>query len=74
MNADSIESSALHLSASERAKLAHKLLLSLDEQSEADIAQAWTAEAVRRADQINKGLVETISAQEAQTAALNILK
>ena len=45
MNAETIEHNALHLPMQQRAELAHKLLLSLEEQSADEIAQAWHAEA-----------------------------
>eukprot|EP01031_Cornospumella_fuschlensis_P022296 gene22296-27259_t len=49
MNHQTLEHSALHLPVHERAALAHKLLISLEYQSTADIEKAWHAEAQRRA-------------------------
>lgn len=74
MDTDTLEATALHLPAAERAALAHKLLLSLEVQSESDIEQAWHAEAQRRADQIIRGESTTLSAEEAQAAARALLK
>jgi hypothetical protein len=54
--------------------LARKLLLSLDEQSEEEIAQAWHAEAVCRAEEIDSGLTDTVSAEEARAAAHALLR
>ena len=64
MNAETIEHNALHLPMQQRAELAHKLLLSLEEQGADEIAQAWHAEAARRAAEISSGLVDTVSAEE----------
>lgn len=74
MNASLIEYEALHLPVSERAKLAHKLLLSLDNMSESEIGDAWLDEAVRRADEIDQGLVQLIPAGEVSRKARNLLK
>ncbi len=40
MNTETIEQAALHLPMQQRAELAHKLLLSLEDQSEDEIAEA----------------------------------
>lgn len=48
-------SSALALPARERARLAHELLNSLDEASDADAADAWVAELQRRAAEARTG-------------------
>lgn len=74
MNAETIEDTALSLPLQQRAELAHKLLLSLEEQSEAEIADAWRVEAMRRAEEIDSGQVETISAEEAGAAVRALLK
>lgn len=49
MSFEQIEDTALQLSEGERAKLAQKLLLSLDILSESEIAEDWLIEADRRA-------------------------
>jgi putative addiction module component (TIGR02574 family) len=74
MNAKTLESTALHLPAQERAALAHKLLLSLEDQSESDIRLAWEAEAQRRAQQIRTGETTTLPAQDVRIAAQSLLK
>jgi len=74
MNAETLEETALQLPASERAELARKLLLSLEEQSEEEIAEAWHAEAARRASEIDSGLADTVSAEEARSAAHALLR
>ena len=74
MNTKTLETSALQLPAQERAALAHKLLLSLEDQSESDISQAWETEAQRRAQQIRLGETTTLPAQDVHTAAQSLLK
>lgn len=48
-------SDALALPARERAKIAHELLLSLDEGADADAAEAWVAELEQRAGEVRSG-------------------
>ena len=74
MNTETLEQTALHLPVKQRAELARKLLLSLDEQSEEEVAQAWHAEAVRRAEELDRGLTDTVSAEAARAAALALLR
>lgn len=52
-------SSALALPARERARIAHRLLLSLDEGADADAAEAWIAELEQRAREVRSGSVAT---------------
>ena len=74
MNAETIEHNALHLPMQQRAELAHKLLLSLEEQGADEIAQAWHAEAALRAAEISSGLVDTVSVEEARRLAHALLR
>ncbi|MGR8998558.1 MAG: addiction module protein [Gammaproteobacteria bacterium] len=74
MDTVTIEREALHLPVSERAKLAHKLLLSLEDMSESEIEAAWLDEAERRAREIDQGLVRLISAEEVSRKARNLLR
>jgi putative addiction module component (TIGR02574 family) len=74
MNTETIEETVLQLPMQQRAELAHKLLLSLEEQSEDEIAQAWHAEAARRSAAIDSGVVDTVSAEEARAAAQTLLR
>ena len=48
MNTDELEAEALKLDAKARARLAEKLLLSLDDLSEQESTDLWAAEAQRR--------------------------
>ena len=74
MNTETIEDTVLQLPPQQRAELAHKLLLSLEEQSEDEIAEAWRAEALRRSAEIDSGLVDTVSSEEVSAAARALLK
>jgi len=74
MDTETIEETVLHLPMQQRAELAHKLLLSLDDQSEDEIAEAWRIEAQRRSAEIDSGAVKTISAEEASAAVRLLLK
>jgi putative addiction module component (TIGR02574 family) len=53
MSVEELESQALKLDPHSRARLAEKLLLSLDELSEQESAQLWAAEAQRRDAQMD---------------------
>ena len=74
MNTEAIEETALHLPPQQRAELAHKLLLSLEELNEGEIAEAWRVEALRRAAEIDSGLVDTVSAEEVSAAVRALLR
>ena len=74
MDTNIIEHEALHLPISERARLAHKLLLSLEELSELEVEDAWFDEAERRAREIDDGLVQLIPAEEVSRKARQLLK
>ena len=74
MNATSLEEAALRLPLEERAALTHKLLLSLEEQSEEEIARAGHGEAARRAAEIDSGMADTVSSEEARSAARLLLR
>ncbi len=60
---EDIEAAALQLPTSDRAKLAERLLISLDEDDE--ILASWVAEAERRTDAFDRGEMETIDFDEA---------
>ena len=74
MNTETIEDTVLHLPPQQRAELAHKLLLSLEEQSEDEIAEAWRVEALRRSAEIDSGSADTVSSEEVSAAASALLK
>jgi putative addiction module component (TIGR02574 family) len=56
---------ALSLSISERAELAHRLLLSLDESHDEEAEAAAVHEALRRSDEIDRGVVRPVPLAEA---------
>lgn len=74
MNTETIEQAALQLPIQQRAELAHKLLLSLEEESDDEIAQAWHTEAIRRAAELDSGQADTVSAEEVRAAAQALLR
>ena len=57
---DQLTTEAMHLPVSSRAELAERLVESLDFSEEDEIKQAWTAEAIRRRDEVRSGEVKTI--------------
>jgi len=61
---DEIITAALQLSIEERAQLAGRLLLSLDEPSESELEQLWLEEAERRLKEFREGRVRGIPADE----------
>lgn len=74
MNIQSIEQEVLHLPVEERARLAEKLLSSLDDLSEQEIEKLWLLEAQRRAAEIDNGTVQLISAEEMEQRVQAILQ
>lgn len=72
-----VESEALELSARERAALAHRLIVSLDEGPDDDpteVELAWEAEIQRRLDSWRRGEVEPIPSSEVFAKARSLLK
>lgn len=74
MNIETIYHEALALAPQERTQLAEQLLSSLDTLTETEIEQLWLHEAARRADEIDKGLVQFIPADVVHQEALALLK
>jgi putative addiction module component (TIGR02574 family) len=64
MNARLIEKEALALPIDKRARLAQRLLESLDDVSEAEAERLWAQEAMRRAREIDEGKVQLVSSEE----------
>jgi hypothetical protein len=58
MTVKNIEKKLLELNVKSRAKLANKLLSSLEELSETEIEKLWAEEALRRNEEISKGKVK----------------
>jgi putative addiction module component (TIGR02574 family) len=65
---------ALSLPVEERARLVRQLLESLDTLPSAEVEQLWLEEAARRADQIDRGEVKLVPADEVLAKARALLK
>jgi putative addiction module component (TIGR02574 family) len=64
---EKLEAQVMELSEKERAYLAQRLLVSLDDMGEddpAEVEQAWSDELRRRIDEVENGTVEMIPAEE----------
>lgn len=64
MKPSALAKQALDLPIKERAKLAQRLLASLDDLSEPEAEKLWVIEADRRAKEIKDGKVKSVSAEE----------
>jgi len=69
-----LESEALKLSRRERARLAQKLIRSLDEEVDADAEKLWLQEAERRLGELKSGKVAGIPAEKAIQKARSTLR
>jgi putative addiction module component (TIGR02574 family) len=69
-----IESEALQLPPKERARLAQRLLASLDETADRDAEQVWLQEAERRLDELESGKVTGIPAEQVFKRARSTLR
>ena len=74
MDSTTVEYEALRLPPEDRAKLAQKLLLSLDTLSEEELKQAWLIEANRRARELDRGETKPISAEEVRQKAKALMR
>jgi putative addiction module component (TIGR02574 family) len=74
MDFKTIEDDALHLPPEDRAKLAQRLLLSLDLLSDTEIEESWLVEAQRRAREIDRGEVQPVPAEEVMRKARALLR
>ncbi len=74
MNIEQLEQQLLQLPQDERARLAHKLLLSLDAPSDEEIAAEWLEEAKYRAEELDNGTVNPVPAEEVQRKARRLLR
>ena len=61
---ESLTEKALRMGAGQRARLAHVLIQSLDEETDADAEQQWDAEIARRVREIRQGRVRGIPASK----------
>ena len=71
-----IEQELLHLPQAERARLAHRLIVSPDEDlpSDEDIEATWIEETKRRDAEIEHGDIQPIPAEEAMRRVSDCLK
>lgn len=69
-----VEKEALELTLQERAKLAQRLLESLDEVSVQEAEELWLDVASARAAEIDSGSVKLVSAEELEDRVQAILK
>ena len=74
MTATEFQQAVLHLPKQQRAQLAHLLLESLDQPSEANIQQLWVYEAERRAGEIDRGEVQLVTAKELEVEIQAVFK
>jgi putative addiction module component (TIGR02574 family) len=74
MNLLQIESEALGLPVQDRAALAQRLLLSLEEVSESEFEQLWSDESVRRVSDFETGKSLSISGEEVAKKARALLR
>jgi len=74
MNTAQIESEALSLPVEERALLAHRLLLSLEEISEPAFDRLWGEESAQRAAEVDAGRVQAVSGEEVARKARALLR
>ncbi len=74
MDPQMIEHEALLLAPEDRAKLAQKLLLSLETLTEEESEQAWLIDADRRARELDSGDVQPISSEEVRRKARALLR
>ncbi len=68
---DEVITAALRLSIEERAQLAAKFLLSLDEPSESEVERLWLEEAERRLNAFREGRVQGKPADDVFRRAMN---
>jgi putative addiction module component (TIGR02574 family) len=72
-----LEAEALDLPPSDRAALAHRLIVSLDDSPDEDpteVELAWEQEIQRRVEEYRRGEVQTISSAEVFAKARALLK
>ena len=69
-----LESQALKLSRRERARLAQRLISSLDSEVDADAEKLWLAEAERRLAELKSGRIAPIPAEKVMKKARSALR
>ena len=74
MDLKQIQEEALSLPEDDRAALARKLLMSLDNPSEEEIEEAWLVEASRRARELDQGIVQAVPSEDVMAKARALLR
>ena len=74
MNARAIEKEALELPVEKRAKLAQRLLESLENLTESEAEKLWLHEAERRANELDEGKVRLVKSEELERGVRKRLK
>lgn len=74
MNHQSIEDEALHLPREKRAQLIQRLVLSLESPSEEELKSDWLLESRRRAEELDNGLIQAVSADDLMKKARALVK
>lgn len=64
MSKEELESAVMCLRAEDRARLAHRLIASIDHDPTGDIEAAWVRAADRRAEDVISGAVEPVPGDE----------
>jgi putative addiction module component (TIGR02574 family) len=72
--ASKLEAKALKLPPEQRARLAERLISSLDHQADADSEELWAQEAERRLDELDSGAVDAIPAERVVEKARSALR
>lgn len=65
---------ALHLPLEDRARLAERLLESLDDLSERELEKVWGEEAVSRVEAYEAGLIDALPAEEVHEEIRRVLR
>jgi putative addiction module component (TIGR02574 family) len=74
MSAATIEKEALALPVGDRARLAEKLLESLDNEASSPLSEAWEEEIERRREEVRQGKVKSVAGQEVTRKAWELVK
>jgi hypothetical protein len=74
MDIKALEAEALSLPSDERASLAHRLLLSLEDISEADFDRLWAEESAKRTAALDAGVTKSVPANVVAKKARALLR
>ena len=69
-----LEAEALKLPPEERARLAERLISSLDQEADADVEELWLREAERRLEELESGAVSAVPADRVIEKARSTLR